>query len=258
MRILVIPDIHEDLGFLNYILTYEGTESFDHIVLLGDYFDAPPGVNPCDQRLRQVAERVLEIKQKVGDRMHLLCGNHDLPYYALRPACGNREGRPNRRIGDWLVDTTQARAEIINEVWDDAFWRDLKGAVLLDDWLFSHAGVHPRWWSEQGKTSAERMACFDAYWSQVLNRLFVGREDPICAIGPARGGADAAIPGPLWQDWEEEFEDALEVPQIVGHTRDPEPAKKGRSYCLDMAQTAYAIVEAGTVRLNQVPDSGLE
>jgi len=42
MRILVIPDLHENLEFLKYVLAVEKTESFDHVVLLGDYDDALP------------------------------------------------------------------------------------------------------------------------------------------------------------------------------------------------------------------------
>jgi len=47
MKILVAPDIHENLKFLKYIFAVEDTASFDHIVLLGDYFDPPGVVNPC-------------------------------------------------------------------------------------------------------------------------------------------------------------------------------------------------------------------
>ena len=51
--------------------------------------------------------------------------------------------------------------------------------------------------------------------------------------------------GPIWLDFDHEFEDALEVPQIVGHTRCARRTPKGRSYCIDFAQAAYAVVEAG-------------
>ena len=56
---------------------------------------------------------------------------------------------------------------------------------------------------------------------------------------------------------DKEFEDALEVPQIVGHTRSAKQAQKGCSYCIDMAQGAYAIVEDGAVQLRVWPDSWL-
>jgi predicted phosphodiesterase len=55
MKILVIPDIHEDLDFLKYIIAVEDTEAFDHVVLLGDYFDPPGVVNPCESKLQEMA-----------------------------------------------------------------------------------------------------------------------------------------------------------------------------------------------------------
>ena len=63
--------------------------------------------------------------------------------------------------------------------------------------------------------------------------------------------------GPLWLDWSAEFEDCLEVPQIVGHTRCPEPTQKENSFCIDFAQAAYAIVESGEVQLRIWPNSWL-
>ncbi len=63
--------------------------------------------------------------------------------------------------------------------------------------------------------------------------------------------------GPLWLDWNREFEDALEVSQIVGHTRCVKQTQKGRSFCIDLAQAAYAVVENGEVQLNICPDSWL-
>lgn len=256
MRTLVIPDIHEDLDFLKYIIAKEDTETFDHVVLLGDYFDPPADVNPCEKRLQRVAGTIMGLKEILGDKLHLLCGNHDLPYYALRPVCGDNVGKPNAIISQWLGSTTCARAEIINELWDEAFWKSLKGAVLLDGWLFSHAGVHPDWWPCIGKTAEEQMENFDAYWDRAIEDIFDVAEDPIFAAGKARGGL-VDVGGPLWLDWDAEFQDDLALPQIVGHTRCAKQTQKGRSYCIDMAQAAYAIVENSEVQLNILPDSWL-
>lgn len=88
MKILVIPDIHEDLDFLRYIIAMEDPSKYDKVVMLGDYFDPPEVANPDDNILRQVAGTILGFKEILGDKLHLLCGNHDLPYYALRPTCG--------------------------------------------------------------------------------------------------------------------------------------------------------------------------
>ena len=70
MKILVIPDIHENLDFLKYIFAVEDTASFDHIVLLGDYFDAHGEANPSAAKLQQVAGTLLGYKELYGERLH--------------------------------------------------------------------------------------------------------------------------------------------------------------------------------------------
>ena len=256
MRILVVPDIHENLEFLKYIFAVEDTSRFDHIVLLGDYFDPPGVVNPCEEKLQQLAHTLRGFKDIFGERLHMLCGNHDLPYYALRPDCGANAGRANQVISQWLGNTTCERAEIINDIWDEAFWKSLKGAVLLDGWLFSHAGLHPNWWRQDLSSTELRYRAFQAQWKSAFENIYREVENPIFTAGRARGGA-LPFGGPLWLDWDAEFEDVLEVPQIVGHTRCAKQPQKGRSYCIDFAQAAYAIVENGEVQLKIWPDSPL-
>jgi hypothetical protein len=256
MRLLIVPDIHENLDFLKYIFAIEDTANFDHIVLLGDYFDPHGVVNPDEGNLRQVAATISGFKEILGDKLHLLCGNHDLPYYALRPVCDDNTGRPNRMISQWLGNTTCERAEIINELWDEAFWRELKGSVLLDGWLFSHASVHRDWWPANLPDSQARADWLEQQWRDSFQRIFEEPEPPIFAAGKARGGlADKG--GPIWLDFDEEFEDALEVPQIVGHTRCAKHTQKGRSYCIDLMQATYAIVADGQVELRVWPMSWL-
>lgn len=257
MRILVIPDIHENLDFLKYIIAVEDTATFDHIVVLGDYFDPPATVNSDPAQLQRTAGTILGLREVLGDKLHLLMGNHDLPYYALRPACGKGMGQPNPVIGSWLGATTLERSEVINALWDEPFWRTLKGAVLLDGWLFSHAGVDRSWWPRSGKTQREKLTLFEQRWQRALNDIYEVTEDPIFAAGKARGG-EAEAGGPLWLDWDAEFEDDPSMPpQITGHTRCAKQTQKGRSYCIDFAQSAYAIVENGEVQLNIWPDSWL-
>ena len=252
MKLLIVPDIHEDLSFLKSILAHEDLDSFDHVVLLGDYFD-PQGVEcPDAENLRQVAHTLFELKQTLGGRLHMLCGNHDLPYYALRPGCSGHAGRPNLEIGQWIDNTTYERAESINAIWDEAFWLDLKGAVLLDGWLFSHAGIHADCWPKEASDPVAAYDQFTQRWQRAMSYIFVETMDPIFSAGVVRGG-DAPYGGPLWLDWDYEFEDALELPQIVGHTRCPKQMQKGRSYCIDRAQSAYAILENGTMRLKELP-----
>lgn len=254
MRILVIPDLHENIDFLRYILAVEDTAQFDKVVCLGDYFDPHGVVNPDEGKLKQMAGTVMGMKEILGDKLHLLCGNHDLPYYALRPVCGESRGRPNRIIGNWLGQTTCERAEIINSLWDEDFWQQLEVAVLLDGWLFSHAGVHTDWWPTELKGIQARYQWLQAEWKTAIKHIYKEDEHPIFAAGRARGGV-MPYGGPLWLDWNQEFEDSLEVPQIVGHTRCPDPGQIGNSFCLDYAQAAYAVIEEGEVQLRIWPKS---
>ncbi len=258
MKILVIPDLHENLDFLKYIMAVEDTASCEHVVMLGDYFDPPSSEDASLKQVQRVAGTIFGFKEILGDKLHLLCGNHDLPYYALRPACGQNAGRPNLMIGEWLEVSSLARAEVINELWDEAFWRSLRGAVILDGWLFSHAGIHPHHWPKGGKAPADRYAKFEQRWNAQFAQIHAqpDAEPELFSIGGARRGT-ADFGGPLWLDWNEEFEDSLELPQIVGHTLCANPTQKGRSYCVDFAQAAYAIVENGDVQLNIWPDSWL-
>jgi len=224
--------------------------------MLGDYFDPPGAVNPAEDKLQQVAGTLLGMKEILGERLHLLCGNHDLPYYALRPVCGDNTGRPNRLISQWIGNTTRERAGVINELWDEDFWQQLEGVVLLDGWLFSHAGVHPKWWSRRHRTTESRYQALRQQWTEAFANIYQETENPIFAAGTARGGV-APVGGPIWLDWDAEFEDALEVPQIAGHTRCARQTQKGRSFCIDMAQAAYAVVEDGDVQLRILPHSWL-
>jgi len=128
--------------------------------------------------------------------------------------------------------------------------------VLLDGWLFSHAGVHAQWWSKRRRSTESRFKALQKQWSEAFDNIYEESENPIFAAGVARGGV-VPVGGPIWLDWDAEFEDALEVPQIAGHTRCAKQTQKGRSYCIDMAQAAYAIVDNGEVQLNIWPDSWL-
>jgi predicted phosphodiesterase len=244
MKILVIPDIHEDLDFLAKIESREDFDRYDHIVCLGDYFD--PRLAATDEKLKVTAIKIRELKSQHGEKLHLLCGNHDLPYYALRPDCIESPDRPNFRIGFSMAYTKIERAKVINEIWDESCWKQLKGAVLLDGILFSHAGIHPVFWPD-APTSAESCQLFSAHWQHAFASIYEEEMNPLFSIGKARKDS-APFGGPLWMDWEHEFIDALEVPQVVGHTRWPEEPLIGRSRCIDLGQVGYGVINDGEFR----------
>jgi hypothetical protein len=230
MKILIIPDLHEDLNFLARIQAEENFDHYDHIVFLGDYFD--PRVPATDARLEAAANKIRDLKHQYGNKLDLICGNHDLPYWALKHDCVESDVKPNFRLGYSMSCTTLERAKIINRTWDDSFWQQLKGAVLLDGALFSHAGIHPVFWPDSPSVE-KSYQLFSDHWKMAFASFFEEEINPLFSVGKARKG-DAPFGGPLWMDWQHEFIDGLEIPQIVGHTRWPDEPIIGRSRCIDM------------------------
>ncbi|MFP4166033.1 MAG: metallophosphoesterase family protein [Opitutales bacterium] len=246
MQALIIPDIHQNVSFARGVLMQEDPERFDRIICLGDYFDARDPACEGIQHLENAARFVRELQDAHAERLDLLCGNHDIPYYAMRPACLEDGRLPNWTLGQAMRESRMENARIINGIWDESLWRGLKVAVLVDGWLLSHAGVHKKFWPDAGGAVEEKVRRLSEEWEHAMDTIFEEPEHPLFCAGFARGGLNA-VGGPLWQDWNLEFEDTLEVPQVVGHTRNPSNPRKGRSVCIDFAQTAYAVLQDGAL-----------
>jgi predicted phosphodiesterase len=63
MKILVISELHANHEFLKCIFAVEKTEGFDHIVMLGDYFDPHGDVATSDSKWQRVAGTLVGLKE---------------------------------------------------------------------------------------------------------------------------------------------------------------------------------------------------
>lgn len=249
-RCLVVPDVHQDLAWVARILAKEDTTPAppDLVVFLGDYFDTH----------RKPRERASAIdtcawldaaRERFGERAVFLLGNHDIQYLEARPACLAR--RTPRFLGTRCGSAfTHNTAKRVAKDLSPEFWRAARLFVCVNGWLLSHAGLAVALWPA-ATTTGESLARLDAQCREALDALALRRPvHPLLQAGRVRGG-DAPVGGFTWLDWDDEFEDALPLPQIVGHTVDSGGARqRGRSWCLDGGQTCYGLItpEGLTVR----------
>lgn len=249
-RCLVIPDVHQDLAWVERILARENAEGTaadpgapprpDLVVFLGDYFDSRR--SPAEHAtVADTCAWLDAARTRFGERAVFLLGNHDIQYLEARPAClARRTPRVlGTKCGSAFVHNTAKR---IAKNLSPEFWSAARLFVCVNGWLLSHAGLALAHWPA-APTPEASLAALDQQCRAVLAALALRRPvHPLLAAGRVRGG-DAPVGGITWLDWDEEFEDALPLPQLVGHTASRSgPRRRDRSWCLDGAQTCYGVL----------------
>lgn len=237
---LIIPDVHQNIAWVDRVLSKENTA--DKVVFLGDYFDTRKPAQPRTG-VGATCLYLTKIFQELGEKAVFLLGNHDIQYLEAKPACDHYRTPRNLHYQCGSAFSHAAAAKIAKDLAGE-FWQKSRLFVQVDGWLLSHAGISPGLWP-QAATVAESLVVLDQRCALALQTMKRG-PDPLLQAGKVRGG-EAERGGITWLDWNEEFTDALPLPQIVGHTPSEDGArKKGRSWCLDGLQTCYAILtEAG-------------
>lgn len=255
MRTLVVPDVHHDLPWVGRIMEREYA-SVDRAVFLGDYFDA--------HRPECSAKRVCHTLAALhrggpggdGPECIFLVGNHDLPYLALSRTHRHRPSAIPRE--PWAAPFgcsgfSKSRAQDFIRYADPGWAASLRLVHFEQGWLLSHAGVPAPMLPPVHSSADEEgvRGALDAAAAAALHSAHIDRDRPWFWCGPDRGGSDP-YSGPLWQDWGRSFRDDLPWPQAVGHTSSREGARqRGRSWCLDGAQTTYAVIEDGALEVRR-------
>lgn len=232
---LVIPDVHQNIRWVEAILAKEAAEA-GRIVFLGDYFDSKVE-SAADAT--ETASYFSKLSDRYQAEFTFLVGNHDLPYlYDLQ-----RNRQPNSSDGNPYSNGAYNAylTPSIGAALAKSFIASLEPFALVEGWLLSHAGVHPDHLQRPDRAGLDTL--YRKLKTQV-DKLPSDRSAELAAIGTARGGAEPRG-GIVWQDWFQEFEDTLEWPQIVGHTLIPEASQKGRSWNLDTRSGSYGIISEG-------------
>lgn len=241
-RCLIIPDVHQDIAWVERILALEdaGDTSPDLIVFLGDYFDSH---RPVTQRagIAETCVYLDALRVRLGARAVFLLGNHDVQYLEARAACLAHRTPRNLRYHCGASFSHSAAKRIAKDL-SREFWADARLTVNVNGWLLSHAGVAAEHWPLRA-TPADSLRALDLACVAALQTITAPlAPHPLLEAGRVRGG-DAEVGGVTWLDWDDEFEDSLPFPQIVGHTSNESGARqRGRSWCLDGAQSCYGVL----------------
>ncbi len=249
-RCLVIPDVHQDIAWVERIFAKEnnGAAKPDLIVFLGDYFDSrrPPEARAT---IAATCAYLEDLRGRLGNRVIFLLGNHDVQYWESRRACLARRTPRNLRYQCGVSFSPSAAKQIAKHL-PSEFWSAARLFVQVNGRLLSHAGLSPKLLPLRA-TAAESSATLDQLEAAALQSIpAASPPHPLLEAGLVRGG-DAPVGGITWLDWENEFEDALTLPQIIGHTVSHEGARQhGRSWCLDGAQSCYGVLTSEKLEIS--------
>lgn len=216
MKILVLPDIH---GRKFWEEPCKQVEDYDKIIFLGDYMDPYDFEHITVPEALENFENILAFADAHKDKVTLLLGNHDMPYFSKKYK--SFSWYHCRHSNKYCNDISQ-RFEEYKELF--------KIADVVDDVLFTHAGVTPGWlktvFTEQYKLTSLDDLAFSL--NNLLNTdnglqyLYMISED--------RGGRDRYA-SCIWADasdtmWYQEMmknpempvQEIMKVKQVYGHT----------------------------------------
>lgn len=229
MKILIIPDVH-GRDFWRYPIK----EEWDKIIFLGDYTDPYPGEAPQSEVLTNIID-IVDFKDKNPDKIILLWGNHDLPYWC-------EEYR--KHLDYWCRHDDLRHKDIeafFNENLDKFQW-----AYQEDKYLFTHAGINNGFAKLLGEEYGEVNA-------PVINDFFNNKDNQmlLAMVSYYRGGWDK-FSSPVWADIHEHYgvvpnKYIKDYYQIFGHTYSKQQIITNNWAMLDVGGE-YAYLDNGVLK----------
>lgn len=251
MRKIIIPDVHQNIGWVREIDLRENFDSFDEVIFLCDFFDSHAkfdGVNIMT--VRDVCDYLINLKIRLGKKLIMVLGNHDVAYmeYSIK-ARWNYSYTGSCYLS--CSGFTGGKADDIHKIFwlypcrggQETFWNNFKFFHISEGVLYTHAGFSKKWLgSYYGEETIEAVA--EKYLPKNPIGDIYEQHKLVSAIGKKRGGYDSSG-GIVWCDLEE-FEPIEYIPQVFGHTPEHNRIVEiGNSVCLDGGQTTYMIIDNG-------------
>ena len=206
MKILIIPDIHGRDFWIEPCKQAIEENTVDKIVFLGDYHDPYPYEVSKDTSRHRLRDELVPFVKANRDKVVCLFGNHD---------------------GNYLVGDMADRTDLFHRKEIEGYLKqlDLKLIYRVDNYLFSHAGVLPKWLEECNLTLEDLETLpFDS--------------EALMHVSPYRGGWKE-VGSCVWGDVRE-YDASEHIPdliQVFGHTQLQKQVIKKDWACLDCRQT---------------------
>lgn len=246
-KVIIVPDVHQNYRFIEKILEKQDLGSGDEWIFLGDFFDPKDPFFDTSEALEKTLTLVDRLILEAPGKVRLLLGNHDVVYYFNRIGSGIARLACNE-INRYYGQPDRQRLTVARSLELSAFWECIQLVCYKQGYLFSHAGMTFDHWERSSSVEAN-MGNINSQIKQPVDAQ--GDLSSLFRAGLIRGG-DQHRGGPLWLDWNSEFTEAIEIPQIVGHTAGVGGRKSGRSYCLDARQRMYGVLCNGVLEVVEV------
>ena len=208
-KILIVPDVH---GRSFWHKAEELIDSVDKVVFLGDYLDPYGHEGITFDTALEEFDKILEFKDKYGDKVVMLIGNHDCHYINTSfMDCSRLNYLQRQDIHELYIK----HIDKFQLVWE------------YEKWLFSHAGVHEEW-MELCQFTLDDLKDFTTFRKENFPSL--------ACLSFYRGGY-RRTGSCVWADIRESLNHKLleGYHHIVGHTQlESEPYKADTITCVDV------------------------
>lgn len=227
MRIVVIGDTHGHQTWKRIL----NDEEYDKAIMLGDYVDS------FSLKPKDIADNLLDIikhKERMGDKLILLYGNHDHSYHYGEKCSGwNAVGR-----------------YFYCPLFEDMFNEKMIDLIHIhDDIIFSHAGVSDYWMREVCGFNDVHDITFDKIKEFPLGLSCLDWN----MIKGYDGYGDTISQSPLWIRPHSLLKCKVDgYRQVVGHTHLRTPVEEGGIWFNDMMPEYYVVVEDGEISFKEL------
>ncbi|MGE5519540.1 MAG: metallophosphoesterase [Candidatus Dadabacteria bacterium] len=239
MKTIVLPDLHGESLWSDILIK----ESFDQVVLLGDYLDNSKGINGKQELIN--LRNIIKLKESYPEQVFLLLGNHEYHYTKAAMKLGERSPR-------YQADLAGQFREVLEE-----YGQLFQMAYKYEEYLFSHSGVTCSWlnkYSGSWQVSSIDKAV-NEIWSENPEAFRLTKE------GLENGWGDDIYQSPIWVRPYSLKSDAkpieTEIIQVVGHTPQEklEVMESGnqRYYFTDTFKSSreYLVIDNGIVSIGR-------